>query len=474
MKRWFAFLLFTIFPVMIFSQAMPQLVWSTEFTFGGNLDRPIYLAISYPNIFVSGYEQQYDSSTNWYRIALARFSDNKKMSVYYETVPSLFGIMIAGEDGAYLCSDNGYASKIDSGGVLWRIAIGDSGITASPAGIYENKLIIIQGTTILALNQDNHTVETFSSFSLPASIAGPISARVTGNYLWICGQYRSGGIVPSSSFLLKIDLASKQELWRNDIPDGVRAFFDVTPSGTTAYLAATRVVNQSDGFDDFTLRKIDGNGNTTWEQSWFGRNTQITNYENWVNGVTIDPIDTSVIIGGCVEGSPNDHTWYRSAYLAQFDRNGNEVDTTRWNFDQTATINQVNDCKFDAQGNLFVLGNTNYNGYGPNGGYLQKYAIITGVPRETSGIPKNFGLSQNYPNPFNPTTRIEYRVPSISYVVLTVYDVLGREVAVLVNEEKSAGNYSVVFNANNLPSGIYFYRLQAGNFTETKKMILVK
>jgi len=86
----------------------------------------------------------------------------------------------------------------------------------------------------------------------------------------------------------------------------------------------------------------------------------------------------------------------------------------------------------------------------------------------------DFALFQNYPNPFNPTTTIKYQIPEISFVTLKVYDVLGIEIAVLVNEEKSVGNYEVEFDATRLPSGVYFYRLQANEFVETKKMMLVK
>lgn len=88
-------------------------------------------------------------------------------------------------------------------------------------------------------------------------------------------------------------------------------------------------------------------------------------------------------------------------------------------------------------------------------------------------IPAEFALRQNYPNPFNPSTTINYQIPKLSRVSLKVSNVLGQEVAALVDEEKGTGNYQVLWNAN-VPSGIYFYRLQAGSFVETKKMILLR
>jgi len=93
---------------------------------------------------------------------------------------------------------------------------------------------------------------------------------------------------------------------------------------------------------------------------------------------------------------------------------------------------------------------------------------------ENEGDINGFTLFQNYPNPFNPTTTIRYEITDMSYVSLIIYDVLGKEVALLVNEDKPEGFYDVEFNGKDLPSGIYFYRLQAGNFTQTKKMLLLK
>lgn len=98
---------------------------------------------------------------------------------------------------------------------------------------------------------------------------------------------------------------------------------------------------------------------------------------------------------------------------------------------------------------------------------------------ENTNIPSEFRLEQNYPNPFNPTTKIRYSIPSEvkgqrSNIILKVYDMLGQEIQTLVNKEQSPGEYEVEFNADGLPSGIYFYKLTTANFSETKKMILLK
>ncbi len=121
----------------------------------------------------------------------------------------------------------------------------------------------------------------------------------------------------------------------------------------------------------------------------------------------------------------------------------------------------------------FVI--TNY------GVYYFDSDIITGIEdQKNERLPIAFKLGQNYPNPFNPTTKIKYSTPSSveshldAYVQLKVFDILGREITTLVNEKKQPGEYEVEFNASNLPSGVYFYQLQAGDFVQTKKMLLLK
>ncbi len=99
--------------------------------------------------------------------------------------------------------------------------------------------------------------------------------------------------------------------------------------------------------------------------------------------------------------------------------------------------------------------------------YSQVISVVLGVPAQ-------YGLNQNYPNPFNPSTIISWQMPIRSFVTIKIYDMLGKEVATLINEEKEAGYYSIEFNANEMASGIYFYNISAGEFNLTKKMILVR
>ena len=125
-----------------------------------------------------------------------------------------------------------------------------------------------------------------------------------------------------------------------------------------------------------------------------------------------------------------------------------------------SALNSVTVTKNYAQ-NIQTFFNTNFT----NG--------VVSVEDENNLI-TDFSLFQNYPNPFNPSTSIQYAVSNRQFVSLKIYDVLGKELATLVNEEKPAGNYEVNFNASSLSSGVYFYTLRAGSFVQTKKMLLVR
>jgi hypothetical protein len=123
-----------------------------------------------------------------------------------------------------------------------------------------------------------------------------------------------------------------------------------------------------------------------------------------------------------------------------------------------------------SSGNLIrtILASTNLQ-------YIDKVSfIVTGVAENENGNPQSFSLLQNYPNPFNPTTNFRFQISDLGFVSLKIYNIFGSEVATLVNEILPAGNYEREWNAENFPSGMYFYRLITGNFSETKKLILVK
>lgn len=124
---------------------------------------------------------------------------------------------------------------------------------------------------------------------------------------------------------------------------------------------------------------------------------------------------------------------------------------------------------------VYDFGETNYtlNGCVIND-IVYGDTTLTGVGDENNSIPTVYGLEQNYPNPFNPTTKIRWQSPSAGYQTLKVYDVLGNEVITLVEEYRNAGTYEIDFDASKLSSGVYFYQYKAGDFSSTKKMVILK
>jgi hypothetical protein len=159
-------------------------------------------------------------------------------------------------------------------------------------------------------------------------------------------------------------------------------------------------------------------------------------------------------------------------YVARFN-----TQTNTWSTLGTGSSNGVSGGVYAlaVAGNEVFVGGGFTSAGGVSANYVARWNSGTSrVEQLSPTAPKTFLLEQNYPNPFNPSTTIRYQLPVASEVKLEVYDVLGKKIATLVNERQSAGSYQVVWNASGLSSGTYFYRLQAGTFVETKKMIMVK
>ncbi|MEJ2505225.1 MAG: T9SS type A sorting domain-containing protein [Ignavibacteriaceae bacterium] len=152
-------------------------------------------------------------------------------------------------------------------------------------------------------------------------------------------------------------------------------------------------------------------------------------------------------------------------------------DTIYWEFEYTASASSPTDTIYSCGLSLVYDSIPDFHdrwNFGP------KFPInilpsVTGLPNENDQLVIPYVLNQNYPNPFNPVTKIRYSIPQSSKVEIKIFDISGQEIATLVDEKKSIGSYEIIWNAQSLPSGIYFYKLIAGNyFTETKKMILLK
>jgi hypothetical protein len=235
----------------------------------------------------------------------------------------------------------------------------------------------------------------------------------------------------------------------------------------------------SNGGKDIFIANYDSSGNLNWVEQAGGI--------GWDSGYGIETFSS----GNCVttgffehEGFIGDTSltsagWW-DIFVAEFDVSGNllwvnQAGGVADDLGQSVTI--------DSDGNLIVVGEfadtamfgeTAIISSGDRDMYVAKLEKIIVDVQPFTSLPSEFSLYQNYPNPFNPSTRIWYGIPKRSFVSLKVFDILGNEIVTLFNEEKQAGNYEITWYASSLPSGIYFYRLQAGDFIQTKKMILLK
>ena len=143
------------------------------------------------------------------------------------------------------------------------------------------------------------------------------------------------------------------------------------------------------------------------------------------------------------------------------------LETTKWISENVWMVQEISPTK------IVDLGYIGYGTYVIPGSKTVLIPLITDV-NSAEPLPSAFELSQNYPNPFNPSTTIKYDLPKESRVKIDIYDILGREVATLVNDIKKAGSYRIIWNANRFASGVYLYRLQAGDYHEVRKLLLLK
>ncbi|MGD1046982.1 MAG: YCF48-related protein [Bacteroidota bacterium] len=235
------------------------------------------------------------------------------------------------------------------------------------------------------------------------------------------------------------------------------------------------------------LHTTDGGVNWTSQSSGTTDNLYAVTFTDVTTGIAVGGGTWFGNSGGTILRTTNGgSTWTRQTSGTTFDLhgvsfidantgtavgdNGTILRTTNggasWTSDSSGTMFNFRGVSFTDANTGTIVGNL--------GIILRTKESATSVENKQAEIPKNFTLLQNYPNPFNPSTTISFNIPKRSNVSLKIFDLLGREVATIVSEEMLAGNHSKQWNAANMSSGIYFYRLYAGSFTETKKFVLLK
>ncbi len=380
---------------------------------------------------------------------------------------------ISGGDGTFCAiSDGGqFIYTSSQNGKVYKIKLDDEWTVVTPAGASNflfvtpyildpnntNSMYILAGNKVWR-NSDLTQIPLFSrdptdinwsalDGSVEASQATALAMSKAANNLLYVGD-RSGNLY---------------KIW--DASDMSSEFIDITgadfPSGYISTIAVdpTNGDNVLVGFSNYGILSLffSSNGGAIW--------TEVGgNLEENPDGSGSGPSIRSVKILPVSDG----YVYIAATSVGLFTTSNLDGSNTVWELESPDEIGNTVVESLDirpSDGTVIV-------GTFGKGIYSSKI-LITKVD-EDNAAPNNYILSQNYPNPFNPTTTIGFTLPTAETVQLSIFNALGEEVAALVNERKEAGEHIIIFNAANLPSGIYLYRLQAGNFSQTKKMLLVK
>jgi uncharacterized delta-60 repeat protein len=257
-------------------------------------------------------------------------------------------------------------------------------------------------------------------------------------------------------------------------PDGEQEWYSLYTTGIAVAQGLDIVAHNSDnvyvtGYSDAKIVTIKYNSSGT--QQWV-RRYEGPGIGSIAHSIALDLFENIYICGFVINNSGGLTDYLTMKYNSQ----GDSLWAIRFNGKRDSSDIAYSLC-LDNAGNVIVTGkskgiNTNYDFA------TIKYSQQIGIQTISSEIPKSFSLSQNYPNPFNPTTKIRFSIPPYEGgkgdVTLTVFDLLGREITTLVNEQLKPGTYEVEWDASNYSSGMYFYKLTSESFSETKKLILLK
>ncbi len=226
------------------------------------------------------------------------------------------------------------------------------------------------------------------------------------------------------------------------------------------------VLGSSDGLNtaaDLLTVKFSPTGTILWQQRYNYNTTR----EDRLTGLVCDNADNIYVSGYSYRDGGNIMDWVTLKYSSGGVLDWANIFQGASAFDKSVSIN------LDQSGNVVVAGSV--KGQTTEEDYVViKYGSTIGIQNISGEIPDKFELGQNYPNPFNPVTNIKFSIPNAGNVKLVVFDIAGKEVGELVNDNLNAGTYKYDFNASHLSSGVYFYKIQAEGFTDVKKMILVK
>ena len=434
----------------------------------------------------------YSNDTTYSAFAVARFNSNGTLDNTFGTKGSMRTFISGGGVGdlgrSVLIQPNGKivvvgmsAITISSGGIIFATGFYDLGVARFNSDGKMDNTFGTNGTTSVTAIGDPYDYNSFSCALQPDGkivVAGSsISFDDVSNVPFKVARLNSNGTLDNT---FGVNGTSGTYISGGDSTDDVCNSVSIQPDGKivmAGYSGRASLTLISD--IAFAVARFDSNGT---KDSTFGTNGTVRAYIIGSDSISDRAYsaaiqsDGKIVVGG---GSSSGLLGQSSFAIARFDSNGTKDSTFGTNGTVTTTFGSdinVSDAAMSialqTDGKILAGG---YSQINATVFVLARYLTSnsTGI-NEAKSLPKSFALEQNYPNPFNPSTTINYSIPKSGLVTIKVYDILGREVTTLVNEEKNAGNYNVEFNASRLASGIYLYRMSAGSFEETKKLILIK
>lgn len=476
MKNIILLLLLLLFFQKVTTAQIPQLIWEKQIYFQSSVNNGINgLNIDkFGNFYIVGYDL-----TNPYNGFLAKFNNNfdtlwRKIDLntssyepkaIYENKDKIIYTNInygVTPDSTFLV-----CRSISSGNKLWQRSM--NAYSTSRYGIckYGDSLIISSKlnssqVNLLILNLNGDSVRTFN---VNISVnQGSVTIDCRDNFVWLRCNTWSSGLV---SRLSKINLKNNSIVWTKypgNYSASANCFLD---SNNNYYF--TDSFQDTNSYTSYQVIKYDSSGNPIWFKKWDPR----PGYKyNSVRGIT-ESNNRVVSFGGV--GRYTHQSGTSIAYLSI--RNSINGDSIYSQFifpSDTSYATFIKECMFGPDGFLYVILSV-YKSYGNRYYYMRKYSLTaTIIKRVSEYLPDSYVLCQNYPNPFNPSTNIKFNISKNSFVKLIVYDILGKEITTLVNEKLNLGSYSVDWNADEYPSGVYFYRIETDGFADTKRMLLLK
>jgi len=486
----FSFFVTPLLGSLLFSQ---NLIWEKSFNFGGNTDHGYHiLEDTLGNFFLSGYKNGETIQSIKSAVAKLNSDGNLLWKIEDQTQQkvsrSLFNTLTMQSNLLFWVSflsdtnhaplDSGILSCVSTdGNILWQKSNLPNLLRIAK---WRDKLLLVQSynnsPTCFILDTNGNIV---NSFQIGEGIRF-LRVMTFGDAMYLFATEHSA----NNAFVSKFLLPSGNLIWRRKT-NYISICGAIDNSGCVYFGGSSQ--SKTTWELSYRLTKYTPDGDTLWDKTWSVWSTPDSNFYNWGESVAVSTEKNAVVfLGETFKKGSEIGMNVLSAYMKVFNlETGEPVSEKIWDWAPgDRDISVLTHGIFTKSQDLIVLGylvNNYGSGVPPGKIYVQKWRIdkivsVNDNPPNPPNPPVEFSLSQNYPNPFNPVTNIKYQIPKSSYVTLKVFDVLGREIATLVDEEKLAGEYEIRLTTNDLrlTSGVYFYQLKAGNYIETQKMVFQK